>query len=67
VLADELASWTQRMTDALEKLRETQAEKDEAKRAAALQDAQGRPEPERPPETVVPAPEDTPPEPPPKT
>ena len=42
VLAEELAGWTQRMTDALEKLRETQAEKDEAKRAAAVQEEQDR-------------------------
>ena len=42
VLAEELAGWTQRMTDALEKLRETQAEKDEAKRAAAAQEEQDR-------------------------
>ena len=42
VLADELSSWTQRMTDALEKLRETQAEKDEAKRAAAQQEETDR-------------------------
>lgn len=42
VLADELSSWTQRMTDALEKLRETQAEKDQAKRAAAVQEEQDR-------------------------
>ncbi|CAD5373217.1 conserved membrane hypothetical protein [Rubrivivax sp. A210] len=32
VLADELAGWTQRMTDALEKLRETQTQKEAARR-----------------------------------
>ena len=42
VLADELASWTQRMTDALEKLRETQAEKEEAKRVVTQQEEQDR-------------------------
>ena len=42
VLADELAGWTQRMTDALEKLRETQAQKDAAKREVEAQEAQDR-------------------------
>lgn len=77
VLADELSSWTQRMTDALEKLRETRAEKDEAKRAAALQDEKDRqarehlsekedpalPGADVPPEPPADVPPDTPPAP----
>lgn len=67
VLADELSSWTQRMTDALEKLRETQAEKDEAKRVAAEQDAKDRQAQAGPTEKAAPALPDAdapPPEPP---